>query len=62
MHEKDVYPSSLHFCSRLVVFSRNREDLKKNCFKKTVKMIPYDDFIADPNNLILYCKKIFEEN
>ena len=33
-----------------------------NAFKKTVKMIDYDDFMADANHFSNYCRKILEEN
>lgn len=36
--------------------------MNNNCFKKTVKMVQYDDFTADPSCLITLAHKIFEEN
>ena len=45
---------SLTLTQRLIVFSHNRDELNSNCFKKTVKMVQYDDFTADPSCLIAF--------
>jgi len=61
LREKDIYPTSLLVYQRAVAFSRDREKLKTNQFKKTVKMVPYEDFIEDPNVLTTYTKQIFKD-
>lgn len=62
LEDKQVYPLSATFCSRLFVWSRNRDELKINCFKKTVKMPAFDDFCRDPQCLQLLASSVFTEN
>ena len=62
LKDKQVYPMSLTLTQRFIVWSHNRDEMNSNCFKKTVKMVQYDDFTADPACLIALAKKVFEEN
>jgi len=36
--------------------------MKANCFKKTVKMLHFDEFCKDANNLIIFAKKVVTES
>ena len=62
-HLKDfvVYPTTLHVYQKRAVTYYEKDD-SGTAFKKTLKMVDYEDFKADPNCLVEYIHKFFKEN
>jgi len=47
---------------RATGFTRESSDTRKGSFRKTVKMIPFEEFSQDNNNFVNYIKKVFKES
>ena len=59
LKEHDIFPTSLH------IYQKSRptwtvENTDNKEFKKTVKMITYEDFKEDPNSFTVHIVKVFK--
>ena len=61
MKDFDLFPTSIHVYQKQVV-SYNDKDITTPVFKKTFKMLGYEDFKQDPNCLVEFIKAFFREH
>ena len=57
----DVFPTSILVYQRQAVAYYDKAG-SKDSFKKTFKMVSYEDFKEDPHCLVEHIKKFFKEN
>ena len=60
--DKGAYPTNLLVFQKKVAWSPSYEEREAGAWKKSTKMVQFEDFKEDPNCLIEHVKKTFKEN